>query len=174
MRLWQPTVTSLNRPSALVCNRATSFMATALEIEDFPHRRVRDLTIRAVADGAEYVIKNPRTRKYLKVGPVEAFLLEGLDGQNSATEICGSFEKQFGEPFSPADLNDFVDLARSQGLLESSAKKTTEPERGARSWWGSVQATWRKLSKQNPLFIRVSVCDPDRFLNWLEPRTRFL
>jgi putative peptide zinc metalloprotease protein len=149
-------------------------MATALEIEDFPHRRVRDLTIRAVADGAEYVIKNPRTRKYLKVGPVEAFLLESLDGQNSATEICGSFEKQFGEPFSPADLNDFVDLARSQGLLESSPKKTTEPERGARRWWGSVQATWRKLSKQNPLFIRVSVCDPDRFLNWLEPRTRFL
>ena len=145
-----------------------------LEINDFPHRRLHDLTIRAIADGAEYIVKNPRTRKYLKVGPVEAYLLERLDGQSSAGEICGSFEKKFGEPLSPADLDAFVDVARSQGLLESSTKTTTEPARAAPTWWGSVLAGWRKLRKQNPLFIRVSLCDPDRFLNWLEPRTRFL
>src|SRR4029079_19084412 len=96
-------------------------MATALDIEVTPHRRLPDLTIHPLVEGAEYIVKNPRTRKYLKVGPVEAFLLERLDGRTTSGEICKTFEQKFGESLTAADLDAFVDLARSQGLLEIAA-----------------------------------------------------
>jgi putative peptide zinc metalloprotease protein len=149
-------------------------MATVQEIDDVPHRRQRDLTIRPLADGVEYVVKNPSTRKYLKVGPVEAFLLERLDGQATTVEIRSSFEREFGEPLSTDDLNAFVDLARSQDLLERTSQApeaATCPQSGLLA---AVSAAWKRLRGQNPLFLRVCLCDPDRFLNWLEPRTRFL
>src|SRR6478609_3313168 len=94
-------------------------MATALTIDALPPSRVNDLTIRAVDDGSEYVVKNPRTRKYLKVGPVEVFLLERLDGQTTVDGILRAFESKFGEPLTADELNDFLGIARSQGLLES-------------------------------------------------------
>src|SRR5437762_11306026 len=89
-------------------------MTTALAIDAFPPSRISDLTIRAVDDGSEYVIKNPRTRRYLKVGPVEAFLLERLDGQTTVDGILRAFESKFGEALSTDELQDFLGIARSQ------------------------------------------------------------
>src|SRR4051812_31580777 len=95
-------------------------MATALAIDALPPGRISDLTIRAIDDGSEYVVKNPRNRKYLKVGPVEAFLLQRLDGQTTVDGILRAFESKFGEALSPSELHEFLDIAGSQGLLEGS------------------------------------------------------
>src|SRR5882724_849691 len=92
-------------------------MATMPAIDSIPPRRLGDLTIQAVEDGSEYVVKNPDNRKYLKVGPVEAFLLERLDGQMTVDGIQRAFEAKFGEPLSAADLQEFLGLASSQGLI---------------------------------------------------------
>src|SRR3954447_6969234 len=149
-------------------------MATALAIDTFPPSRINDLTIRAVDDGAEYVIKNPRTRKYLKVGPVEAFLLERLDGQTTVDGILRAFESKFGEPLTSSELQDFLGIAQSQGLLESENGEAAPAKEQRRTIWAAVQHGWQRLRRQNPLFLRASLFDPDRLLNWLEPRTRLL
>src|SRR5206468_2428159 len=103
-------------------------------------------------------------------GQVEAFLLERLDGSTTAGAIQTAFEAKFGEPLTTTELQEFVDLARSQGLVGTSEA----PAKLASGIRGSVHNAWRHLRKQNPLFFRFRVFDPDRFLNWLEPRTRFL
>src|SRR5437879_5067058 len=149
-------------------------MATALAIDTLPPSRISDLTIRAVDDGAEYVIKNPRTRKYLKVGPVEAFLLERLDGQTTVDGILRAFESKFGEPLSADELQDFLGIAGSQGLLEAPGSTEAAAKETRRTFWAAVQHAWQRFRRQNPLFLRASLFDPDRLLNWLEPRTRWL
>src|SRR5438046_974169 len=149
-------------------------MTTAVAIDTFPPSRIDDLTIRAVDDGAQFVVKNPRTRKYLKVGPVEAFLLERLDGQTTVDGILRAFETKFGEPLSAGELQDFLGIAGSQGLLEVPGSTPVPAANQRRTIWASVQHAWQRFRRQNPLFLRASLFDPDRFLNWLEPRTRWL
>src|SRR5437868_5074398 len=149
-------------------------MATALAIDTLPPSRISELTIRAVDDGSEFVIKNPRTRKYLKVGAVEAFLLERLDGQTTVDGILRAFESKFGEPLSADELQDFLGIARSQGLLESEGSSDAAVKEQRRTIRAALQHAWQRFRRQNPLFLRASLFDPDRFLNWLEPRTRFL
>src|SRR5436305_938952 len=149
-------------------------MATAPAIDTFPPGRISDLTIRAVDDGSQYVIKNPRTRKYLKVGPVEAFLLERLDGQTTVDGILRAFESKFGEALSADELQNFLGIARSQGLLEVAGSTGAAVTEQRRTLWAAVQYAWQRFRRQNPLFLRASLFDPDRFLNWLEPRTRWL
>src|SRR5438552_11147680 len=127
-------------------------MATALTIDTCPPSRIDDLTIRAVDDGSQYVIKNPRTRKYLKVGPVEAFLLERLDGQTTVDGIFRAFESKFGEPLSSDELQDFLNIARSQGLLESPGSTDTAAKDKRRTFWASLQSAWQRFRRQNPLF----------------------
>src|SRR5207248_1807679 len=112
-------------------------MATALAIDTCPPSRISDLTIRAVDDGSEFVIKNPRTRKYLKVGPVEAFLLERLDGQMTVDGILRAFETKFGEPLSADELQDFLGIARSQGLLETESSAGTAAHDQRRTSWAA-------------------------------------
>src|SRR3954463_7027805 len=128
-------------------------MTTALAIDTLPPSRISDLTIRAVDDGSEYVIKNPRTRKYLKVGPVEAFLLERLDGQTSVGGILRAFESKFGESLSADELQDFLGIARTQGLLESERPSNTLAKEQRRSLWAAVQSAWQRFRRQNPLFL---------------------
>src|SRR5438874_1001361 len=149
-------------------------MTTAVAIDTFPPSRIDDLTIRAVDDGAQFVVKNPRTRKYLKVGPVEAFLLERLDGQTTVDGILRAFESKFGEPLSADELQDFLGIARSQGLLESEGSSDAAVKEQRHTIRAALQHAWQRFRRQNPLFLRASLFDPDRFLNWLEPRTRVL
>ena len=53
-------------------------MTTMLATDCVPPRRIAELTIRPIADGAQFIVKNGRKGKYLKVGPVEAFLAAQL------------------------------------------------------------------------------------------------
>src|SRR5438046_8532296 len=118
-------------------------MTTALATDTLPPSRMSDLTIRAVDDGSEYVIKNPRTRKYLKVGPVEAFLLERLDGQTTVDGILRAFETKFGEPLSADELQDFLGIAGSQGLLESERSAGSAASEQRRTIGAAVQNAWK-------------------------------
>src|SRR5262245_26598178 len=82
-----------------------------------PPARRPDLLLRPLGDRGRYVVKDLRTGVYFTLGEQEYFLLCQLDGVRSAGAICRAFEEQFGEPLSRADLDGFVELARSRRFL---------------------------------------------------------
>ncbi|MBV8554978.1 MAG: PqqD family protein, partial [Planctomycetaceae bacterium] len=73
------------------------------------------------------VVKDPGTGRYYHLGEQEAFLLGQLDGVRTDAAIRAAFEAQFGEPLSDADLGDFLEVAREQGLLQSAEGGATHP-----------------------------------------------
>jgi putative peptide zinc metalloprotease protein len=125
-----------------------------------PTSRRPELIIQPSGGGGS-VVKDPISRTYYRLGEQEAFLLTRLDGRQSVDDIRREFEETFDEPLSEGDVNDFVDLAREQSFLADGAK---------------VGSTDKSLGRQvrQIFYWRRSLIDPDRFLNWLEPRTRFL
>src|SRR4051794_1005548 len=131
------------------------------EVATLPPRRRPELIIRPTGDAGMYVVKDPVKRSYYQVGEQEAFLLERLDGARTVDLICDEFSQKFGETLSPADVSDFVELARDQNFLEQkgSSSKTPPP----------LHSKVRSI-----LYWRKRVLDPDNILNWLEPRLRWI
>ena len=89
-----------------------------------PARRP-ELVIRPLGDDGRYVVKDPRTGEFFQLGEAEHFLLTQLDGVQTADAVRAAYAERFGEPLSEDDLDEFVELARSQGFVEC-------PEAGAR------------------------------------------
>src|SRR5205809_3528829 len=76
-----------------------------------------ELVLRPVGHDGRHVVKNPLTGEYFQLRAPEAFLFEQLAGRQAAADICRSFERQFGEPLSAEDLDQFLELLRSRHLL---------------------------------------------------------
>ena len=139
-----------------------------------PPSRRPDLILRQVDEEGAHVIKDPIKGNYFQVGEQEFFLLSHLDGAKSVAAICTAFEQKFGEPFTAEDLDQFLQLSREQGFLQLDSTSTTANQSGPpaaelkdpRFWW----SRWG----DSLLYIRRSLCDPDRFLSWLAPKVRFL
>jgi Coenzyme PQQ synthesis protein D (PqqD) len=81
-----------------------------------PARRT-ELVIKPLGDEGRYVVKDPRTGEFFHLGEVEHFLLTQLDGQRTAETLCAAYAERFDEPLSEDDLDEFIELARSQGFL---------------------------------------------------------
>ncbi len=109
-------------------------MAESLTI---PPARRSDLLLRPLGEDGESVVKDLRTGAYYNLGPQESFLLERLDGEQSAASICQSFE-------------------------------------GRRVITGPSPAATPSKKRQSILYWRISIFDPDRLFNWLEPKIRFI
>jgi multidrug efflux pump subunit AcrA (membrane-fusion protein) len=117
-----------------------------------------ELLIRPLSDEGRYVVKDPRSGEFFQLGEAEHFLLMQFDGQRTIDEIRAAFAEQFGEPLSEDDLGEFIELARSQGLLQLASPVASAPGSPAR---------------QSLLHWRKSLWDPDRFFTWLAPRIGF-
>ncbi len=132
-----------------------------------PIPRLRsDVSVKPVGND-EYVVKDRRTRAYFRIGPVESFLLERLDGVTQPEVVCRAFAEKFNEPLSPDELGDFVDMIRGRNLLETAA---ATPSAGGVADDEELQ----DLNGQSWLFFRKSLFDPDWILNRIEPWVRFL
>src|SRR5438093_1356836 len=94
-----------------------------------PPPRRTDLLVRPLGDDGQHVVKDLRTGTYFNLPPQEAFLLAQLDGQRSADDICNAFTQHFSEPLSPDDLEQFLEVAREQKLLQPPSK--TAPSKSA-------------------------------------------
>lgn len=132
-----------------------------------PLSRRSDLLIKPVGADGQHVVKDPSTGNYFNLPPQEAFLLQQLDGQKIASEICTAFEQRFGEPLTPDDVEQFVQIAREQNFIQTEAAPAAEPDVSAGKPW-----TPTRLAK-NILFWRHNFFDPDRFFNWLAPKITF-
>jgi multidrug resistance efflux pump len=131
-----------------------------------PARRT-ELLIRPLGDDGRFVVKDPRTGAFFQLGEAEHLLLTQLDGERTTEEIRAAFAAQFGEPLAEDDLDEFLELARSQGLLQSPHGDPSAPGNGA-AWTQP-----RLPARQSILHWRRSLWDPDRFFTGLAPRIWF-
>jgi multidrug efflux pump subunit AcrA (membrane-fusion protein) len=122
--------------------------------------------------GGRYVVKDRRSGEFFQIGEEEYFLLEQLDGEYDAAEICAAFEQRFGEPLSTEDLDGFLAMAREKGFLEG---EESFPKQDATDPRDPVAGDGRpsRTSRQSLLYWRKSLFDPDRLFDWLEPKIRF-
>src|SRR5262245_55535250 len=124
-----------------------------------PIARRTDLVVRALGDG-RHVVKDPHTGAFYHLGEEEYFLLERLDGRQTALELCTAFAERFGQQLVPDELDEFVEMARSQGLLQAAGE--------------SPPAAGNDRPRQSLLAWRRSLFDPDRLFTRLTPRLSFL
>jgi putative peptide zinc metalloprotease protein len=149
-----------------------------------PWMRRPEIIVRPVADNGQHVVKDPSTGTYFNVGEQEAFLLLNLDGAQTAEGICAAFAARFGEPFSSADLRDFLEIIYAQGLLQPAHRPgsaelrngtaPTDPTEDKATIPAATEALAppRTRPKQSILSWRKRIFDPDRLLGWLAPRMR--
>src|SRR5262245_62058460 len=122
-----------------------------------PARRP-ELLIRPFDDRGQHVVKDPQSGAYYQLGEQEHFLLTQLDGERTAEAVCRAYEERFGEPLAASDLDDFIELARGQGLLQGGegAAAQARPEDDD------------PLRRHTILYWRMKLLDPDRLFTWLE------
>jgi len=133
-------------------------MATSI----IPPARRPELIVRPLGDAGQFVIKDPQSGGFFNVGQVEAFLLAQLDGVKTVAEVCAAFESQFNEPLSAEELDEFIELAKTQGFLKRS--QTTQPAAATTS------SGRQRLGVRSVLYWRRSMFDPNRLLTWLAPK----
>lgn len=156
-----------------------------------PARRT-DLVLSTTGDDGQCIVKDPVSGKFFNLGPEEAFLLNCLDGRHTTVDIRDNFEREFGEPLSEEEVDDFVELARQQKFLvvsdddSSSATSTSREQhhddpfyRAVRDWplpgEPESESTDQPDGARNSLlYWRTTLFDPNSLFNWLEPRIRFV
>ncbi len=142
---------------------------------DIPLPLSPDVVIRPLDDDGRCVVKNTRKRSYVKLGGQEAFLLSQLDGQKTYADITAAFEQRYGEPVACEDVQDFVAMLKEERLVGKPNGKSSASDRADEDLQlGFFKRTIKAARRKNPLYFRVTLIDPDRLLNWLEPKTRWL
>jgi multidrug efflux pump subunit AcrA (membrane-fusion protein) len=135
-----------------------------------PPRRP-ELVVGPLGDRGETVVKDPHTGGYFHLGVQEAFLLACLDGRQTADEVRTAFAERFGQPLSTEELEEFLEMARAEGLLQQEASgpaPAAPPPTLNPAPFLPMPAACQRL-----LFWRKKFFDPDRLFGWLEPRIRF-
>jgi multidrug efflux pump subunit AcrA (membrane-fusion protein) len=136
-----------------------------------PSRRP-ELVVGPLGDRGESVVKDPRAGGYYHLGAHEAFLLESLDGRQTADEVRAAFRERFGEGLSADELADFLETARAQGLLQQQEAAGPAPA-ALPPTLGPAPFLPMPAACQRLLFWRKKFCDPDQLFGWLEPHVRF-
>lgn len=146
--------------------------------EEVPQARRSDLVIRSLGETDQHVVKDPGTGSYFNLGAAEVFLLNHLDGVRTSSSIREEFEKRFNEPLSDEDLQQFLDLARVQGLLlgsERASPADTPPvDQLGTAPFASSASPGLYASGQSILYWRARLFDPDALLGRWAPRLSFL
>jgi len=114
-----------------------------------------DLIIRAhtSSSGKPFVVKDPVTQEFFGLREVEHFVVKQLDGSTSLDVVRRRAEERFGAPLEEETIARFVRTLRELGLLESAG-----PEKAPAP---------RRRIQGNPFYLRLRLCDPNRFLGWL-------
>jgi glutamate-1-semialdehyde 2,1-aminomutase len=85
---------------------------------NIPTRR-SDLLLGPCGEQGGYTVSDPHSGNCFRLGEQEAFLFSHLDGRHTAAGICAAFAERFGDPLTEDDLREFLDLAGTQGFLQS-------------------------------------------------------
>lgn len=138
-----------------------------------PIRKRPDLSARLhrYQGRAYWVVKEPVGLNYFRFQEEEFAILNMLDGESSLDDIKEQFEKEFPpQKITVEELQQFIGMLHRSGLVITGA-----PGQG-------VQLKKRRDEKRrkevfgkftNILAIRFKGVDPERLLNWMEPKFRF-
>ncbi|REJ67302.1 MAG: biotin/lipoyl-binding protein [Planctomycetota bacterium] len=118
-----------------------------------------------------WILKDPIALTYYRFQPQEFAILNMLDGETSIDQIKERFEAEFPpHKITVEEIATFIGRLHQGGLV-----RTHLPGQGKQL----KKRRDEKLSKQrlarmsNVLAIRFRGVDPEKFLNWLEPRMRW-
>lgn len=149
-----------------------------------PVRRRELVCWQATANGP-YLIRDRCTGTTLQLGDQERFLLACLDGAQTPDEIRTAFTERFNEPLSLDELDEFLQLAAAEGLLQDTADKSVPVAPG--SFESYTTATKRRLAghgfparmavqllKAASKMLEWSTRLPAAAHAWLERRARML
>ncbi len=118
-----------------------------------------------------WVIKDPIGLNYFRFQEEEYALLKLLDGLASLDDLKREFERQFApEQIGLDELGQFVGMLHRSGLVIADMPgqgRQLHKRSGERQW----QEFWAAAS--NVLAIRFKGIDPDRVLNWLDPKMKW-
>ena len=154
-------------------------MVTSLDsLASDPNQR---MTIRKRADltarrqtylGKSYwVIKEPIGQNYFRFQEEMYGLLQKIDGNTSPAELKEWFEATFPpQKILLEELQQFIGKLYESGLVIDDVPG--EEERLRKQY--AEQRGKKRRARANVLYFRVKCFDPDRFLNWLHPKIRWL
>ncbi len=116
-----------------------------------------DVKVQAEAVDGEtfYNLKSPQVSKFIRLREPEYFLLQQFDGKHTVEDAAEEFIRTFKQTITGADVAGFVSQLSRLGFFE-----------------GVTAARVRK--NKSVLMIRLRTLNPDRFLDWLHPKVKFL
>ena len=143
-----------------------------LDVRQLRPRLRRDIRITEQIFRGEswFVIQDPITTQFHRLGPAEYRFVRQLDGKRAVGEILQSLAAELGEDtLSPGLAAQLLNYLQQAGLLE------THEQLDPTSLYEAYQASRRKRGLQvasNFLFISLPLVDPDRFLRRTLPYVR--
>lgn len=108
------------------------------------------------------VVKNPASGRFFRLGELEGFIAQQLDGTTSLEDLQRRVQEKFGSDISTTALERFVGWLRERGLIAEE-----QATAGASSLAG------RRVAG-NLFYLRFKAFDPDRLLSWLASGLGFL
>jgi len=131
-----------------------------------PLRNDLEVTERHVADRVEYVLKDPLSNRFFRVGEVEWFVARLLDGRRTAAEVLTRTREQF--PATSLDepaVRRFVRQLALTGMLRLSGRVDLERLLAERktSWAARILSLPSRI-----FYVRLPLVNPDAALTrWL-------
>ncbi len=124
----------------------------------------RDLVFsrQETGDGVVFVVKEPRSGRFFRIGEVEHFIARQLDGATPLDTVGQRAEERFGASLAPEALQKFIAELRSRGLLKGEPAGAALPQHAE----GRIRG--------NLLYLRFKAFDPDRVLEGMLRRARWL
>ncbi|MEY4484653.1 MAG: hypothetical protein RL693_2105, partial [Verrucomicrobiota bacterium] len=113
---------------------------------------------------ASYVLEDPNTGQFFRLGLLEENLLRKLDGSQTGIEILQALQNPQDGELDARNALSLLNMLYMSGLLDHSPPAEARP----------VNKQSRSLFLQNPLFVRIPIGNPDPLLTALEVRTRWL
>ncbi len=118
-----------------------------------------------------WVVKDPVGLKYFRLQEEEYAVLQMLDGETSLDEIKWKIERKFAPiMISFQELQSVIGMFHQYGLIMSDA-----PGQGEQLFKRRQKTNRQKLLQKfsSILWIRFPGVDPERFLQWIYPKTKW-
>jgi multidrug resistance efflux pump len=132
----------------------------ATETDPLPQLRADLIVSRQEAPGGPcFVLKDPRTRRFFRLGEAEYSIARRLDGETPLESVAAQVAAELKTDVSAEILAPFVEQLRRGGLLD----RPGEPP----------PRTRQPLFQGDLLWVRFKAIDPDRLLDRLAARLRF-
>jgi putative peptide zinc metalloprotease protein len=119
-----------------------------------------------------YVVKDPVSLRYYRFKEQEHYLIQLMDGSYTLDDAQKQYEKRFRpERLTLEDLEGFAQQLLTAGLAHNESPQAGKQlfdrrKKRRRSEW--MQAL------TNILYIKIPIYDPDKLLDWMLPRLRWI